>query len=247
MRSLRAGGIELKVVDVGVGARQVPAIFASLLSATEAEMNAALKSVSRWSRTRRSIPLGDLLGFGEMGIGNTTSASAMTAAGCCGLPAASVIGSGAGGADDAWRRGSVWRSNVRSYCMQSGWYSAFGILQYVGGLKSRRCAASVLAVASRRVPVVTGRIRLRPSAARATRMCPAASGYLFASHRSTELAHLPADYRTAARSACDWGRNWRGAGDAGDSRGHRGVFTEMNIRKRGSLEQEIVAGRDWHS
>src|SRR5580658_7536477 len=98
----RAGGIELKVVDVGV-ATALPRSsnlidrrmargtrnFCEEPAMTEAEMTAALET---------GIELAvdsDLLGFGEMGIGNTTSASAITAT-LTGEPVEAVVGTGAG-------------------------------------------------------------------------------------------------------------------------------------------------------
>src|SRR5213594_153600 len=83
----RAGGIELKVVDVGVAP---PLPFSSELigrsvapgtrnfcegpAMTDAEMNAALDTGIELACDSAMAGC-DLLGFGEMGIGNTTSAS----------------------------------------------------------------------------------------------------------------------------------------------------------------------------
>jgi hypothetical protein len=53
-----------------------------------------------------------LLGIGEMGIGNSTAASALTAV-LTGTPVARVTGRGTGVADEVWRTGSR-RSSVRS-------------------------------------------------------------------------------------------------------------------------------------
>src|SRR5713101_5808727 len=88
----RAGGIELKVVDVGVAAplplsseligRQVgPGTrnFCEGPAMTDAEMNAALDAGIELASDSAMAGC-DLLGFGEMGIGNTTVASAIAAA-----------------------------------------------------------------------------------------------------------------------------------------------------------------------
>jgi len=90
----RAGGIELKVVDAGVAAplpvsselisrRSAPGTrnFCEEPAMTDAVMNAALETGIELASD--SVVAGcDLLGFGEMGIGNTTSASAIAAASC---------------------------------------------------------------------------------------------------------------------------------------------------------------------
>ena len=55
--------------------------------------------------------------------------------------------------------------------------------------RSQRCADSVLGAASRRIPVVTDGFIATSAAALAVRICPAFSGYLFASHKSTEPGH----------------------------------------------------------
>jgi len=121
----RAGGIELRVVDVGVAAAipsstwqatRSPAAhelisrraasgtsggtrnFCEEAAMTEVEMNAAVESGIELARDAAAEGC-DLLGFGEMGIGNTTSASAIAAA-LTGQPVEAAVGRGTG-ADDA--------------------------------------------------------------------------------------------------------------------------------------------------
>ena len=65
---------------------------------TEVEMNAAMETGIELARDAAAEGC-DLLGFGEMGIGNTTSASAIAAA-LTGQPVEAVVGRGTG-ADDA--------------------------------------------------------------------------------------------------------------------------------------------------
>src|SRR6202167_1436638 len=107
----RSGGIELRVVDVGVATplpdtgdlirrrvAQGTRNFCIGPAMTEAEMAAGLEigiELAADSATQGC----DLLGFGEMGIGNTTSASAIAAA-LTGQAPEAVVGTGAA-ADDA--------------------------------------------------------------------------------------------------------------------------------------------------
>jgi nicotinate-nucleotide--dimethylbenzimidazole phosphoribosyltransferase len=181
----RAGGIELKVVDVGVekGTRN----FCEGPAMTESEMNTAMETGIAMAND--AVDSGcDLLGFGEMGIGNTTSASAITAA-LTGQSADAVVGSGAG-ADDACmlRKRSAIERGLALHAGHIG--SFFGILQCVGGFEIAAMCGFVLGAASRRTPVVTDGFIATSAAALAVRMCPSASGYLFASHRSAEPGHV---------------------------------------------------------
>jgi nicotinate-nucleotide--dimethylbenzimidazole phosphoribosyltransferase len=59
----------------------------------------------------------------------------------------------------------------------------------VGGLEIAAMCGFCLGASSRRVPVVTDGFIATAGAALAVRLCPASSGYLFASHRSTEPGH----------------------------------------------------------
>jgi nicotinate-nucleotide--dimethylbenzimidazole phosphoribosyltransferase len=129
----------------------------------------------------------DLLGFGEMGIGNTTSAAAITAA-ITGQIAEAVTGRGAG-ADDpclARKRSAIQRALALH---AANLESPLGILRCVGGFEIAAMCGFCLGAAARRVPVVTDGFIATAAAVLAARLCPASSGYLFASHRSTEPGH----------------------------------------------------------
>jgi nicotinate-nucleotide--dimethylbenzimidazole phosphoribosyltransferase len=121
----RAGGLELKVVDVGVAAALASATrqatrspaphelisrrvgpgtrnFCEEPAMTEAEMNAALDTGIELARDAADEGC-DLLGFGEMGIGNTTSASAIAAI-LTGRPVEAVVGRGTGADEECLAR-----------------------------------------------------------------------------------------------------------------------------------------------
>jgi nicotinate-nucleotide--dimethylbenzimidazole phosphoribosyltransferase len=195
----RAGGIELKVVDVGVATplprssdlidrRIAPGTrnFCEEPAMTEAEMTAALETGIELAGDS-AISGCDLLGFGEMGIGNTTSASAIAAA-LTGQPVEDVVGSGAG-ADEAIleRKRSVIRRALKLHAKSLG--DPLGTLRCVGGFEIAAMCGFCLGAAARRIPVVTDGFIATAAAALAVRLSPAASGYLFASHRSAEPGH----------------------------------------------------------
>ena len=195
----RAGGIELKVVDIGVASPLPPSEnlvsrrvaegtrnFCEGPAMTEAEMNAALEAGIELADEAANDGC-DLLGFGEMGIGNTTSASAIAAA-LTGQPTATVDGSGAA-ADDACMARK--RSAIdRALALHAEHLTTpLGILRTLGGLEIAGMCGFCLGAAARRIPVLTDGFIASAAAALAARISPPACGYVFASHRSAEPGH----------------------------------------------------------
>ena len=128
-----------------------------------------------------------LIGLGEMGIGNTTAASALTAA-FTGLPPEEVTGHGTG-VDQA--------GLVRKLaCIRRGLAAnrpdpndALGTLAALGGFELAGLAGVVLGAAARRLPVVLDGFPASVAALVAVRLCPRVQGYLVPSHRSVEVGH----------------------------------------------------------
>jgi nicotinate-nucleotide--dimethylbenzimidazole phosphoribosyltransferase len=129
----------------------------------------------------------DLLGTGEMGIGNTTVASAITAA-ITGRAARTLTGRGTGVDDLVWRRKvrvieralDVNRPDPRD---------GLGVLAKVGGFEIGGLAGVILAGAAHRVPVVLDGFIAGAAALVAVALAPAARNALFAAHRSAEPGH----------------------------------------------------------
>jgi len=195
----RSGGIELKVVDIGVAAplpqssdlisRRVARgtrNFCEQPAMTELEMTAALETGIELASDSAMAGC-DLLGFGEMGIGNTTSASAIAAA-LRGESVAAVVGCGAG-ADDACmaRKRSAIERALALHASSLG--DPLGILRCIGGLEIAGMCGFCLGAAAHRVPVVTDGFIATAAAALAVSLSPTLAGYLFASHRSAEPGH----------------------------------------------------------
>jgi nicotinate-nucleotide--dimethylbenzimidazole phosphoribosyltransferase len=129
----------------------------------------------------------DMIGLGEMGIGNSTAAAAITAA-LTGLPAADVTGRGTGADDAMWQRKiAVIEEALRA--RRPDPQDALDILAKVGGLEIAGLVGVVLAGAATRRVVVTDGFIATAAAALAVRLCPAAGDYLFAAHRSIEPGH----------------------------------------------------------
>lgn len=195
----RSGGIELKVVDVGV-ACPLPAMeglvqrkvaagtrnFCVAPAMTHDELLAAIHAGIEMAQ--QAVEDGCmLLGFGEMGIGNTTSASALAAA-LTALPASAVIGRGAG-ADDACvaRKISAVERALTLHATQLG--EPLGMLVCLGGLEIAAMCGFCLGAAACRRPVLTDGFIATAGAALAVRLQPAVQDYLFAAHGSVEPGH----------------------------------------------------------
>jgi nicotinate-nucleotide--dimethylbenzimidazole phosphoribosyltransferase len=130
----------------------------------------------------------DCVGTGEMGIGNTTAASALTAA-LTGADPAMVTGRGTGVSDDVWvRKVDAVRRALAVNRLDSG--DALGILAALGGFEIAGLVGVILAGAARRVPVVLDGFIATTAALVAARLAPATRDYLIAAHRSAEPGHL---------------------------------------------------------
>jgi len=128
-----------------------------------------------------------LLGLGEMGIGNSTAASAMTAA-FLGLPPEQVTGRGTG-VDDAGLQRKI--AAVRAALERHRPVATDGldVLHKVGGFEIAGLAGVVLGAASRRIPVVMDGFIATAAATAAVRICAPAAGCLLPSHSSVEIGH----------------------------------------------------------
>jgi len=132
----------------------------------------------------------DLLVTGEMGIGNTTAASAVTAA-ITGAAPESVTGRGTGLDDGAWRRKvGVVRGALALNAPDPR--DGVDVLARVGGFEIGGLAGVILAGAAHRVPVALDGFIAGAAALVAVALAPAARHALLAAHRSAEPGHAVA-------------------------------------------------------
>jgi nicotinate-nucleotide--dimethylbenzimidazole phosphoribosyltransferase len=129
----------------------------------------------------------DLLGTGEMGIGNTTAASAIAAA-FTGASPDSVTGRGTG-VDDAGRARKVEavRRALERNAPDPG--DGLDVLATVGGFEIAGLTGVILAGAAYRVPVALDGFIAGAAALAAVALAPDARHALFAAHRSAEPGH----------------------------------------------------------
>jgi nicotinate-nucleotide--dimethylbenzimidazole phosphoribosyltransferase len=129
----------------------------------------------------------DLVGTGDMGIGNTTSSAAICAA-FTGLPVEEVVGRGTGIDDDRLRhKTKVIRDALARHKPEAS--NALDVLAKVGGFEIGAIAGLILGAASRRIPVVVDGFISGAGAMIATHLEPACRDYLFFSHMSRERGH----------------------------------------------------------
>jgi nicotinate-nucleotide--dimethylbenzimidazole phosphoribosyltransferase len=124
---------------------------------------------------------------GEMGIGNTTAASAIIAA-VTGRPAAAVTGRGTG-LDDAGLARKVEVIERALDLNRPDPSEAFDVLAKVGGFEIGGLVGIMLGAARRRRVVLVDGLISTAAALLAVRLSPSLQGYLIAAHRSVEPGH----------------------------------------------------------
>jgi nicotinate-nucleotide--dimethylbenzimidazole phosphoribosyltransferase len=132
----------------------------------------------------------DLVATGDMGIGNTTAASAITAA-ITGAAAEAVTGRGTGVDDEGWRR-KVDAVRRALDANRPDRRDGIDVLAKVGGFEIGGLVGVILAGAARRVPVVLDGFIAGAAALVAATLAPASVHAMFASHRSAEPGHAHA-------------------------------------------------------
>ena len=192
-------GIEVRVVDIGVafdfGA--VPGlVHKKIMPGTK---NLLVEPAMSLVQAEQSLQVGidlateadrhgiGLIGTGEMGIGNTTASSAITAV-MTGRPVSLVTGRGTG-IDDAShaRKIDVIQRALDFHRLDST--NPMEVLAKVGGLEIGGLAGLMLGAAAARVPVVLDGFIAGAAALIAAGLQPRCKDYLIASHRSVERGH----------------------------------------------------------
>jgi nicotinate-nucleotide--dimethylbenzimidazole phosphoribosyltransferase len=195
----RHAGARVVIVDMGV---KIP--IPGLTGVRDRRIGAGTRNLARGpamtrEEAERAIEVGigvageladegvQVLAIGEMGIGNTTPASALTAA-FTGLPAAEVTGRGTG-IDDAAHAHKVDVVNRALAVNRPDPTDPLGTLAALGGFEIAGLAGVVLGAAARRVPVVTDGFIASTAALAAASLAPRAADVILASHRSVEAGH----------------------------------------------------------
>jgi nicotinate-nucleotide--dimethylbenzimidazole phosphoribosyltransferase len=195
----RQFGIEVVIVDIGVDAdtkdldgllqlkvRRGTDNMASGPAMSRAEACRALQSgITLSARADRDGK--KLIGTGEMGIGNTTAASALAAV-FCGKSVSDVTGKGTG-LDNAALRRKIEIIDRALRVNRADASDPIDVLSKVGGLEIAGLAGLALGAAARRIPVVIDGFISTAAAAVAFAIEPRVKDFLFASHLSSEPGH----------------------------------------------------------
>jgi nicotinate-nucleotide--dimethylbenzimidazole phosphoribosyltransferase len=129
----------------------------------------------------------DLVGTGEMGIGNTTASSAIFSA-LSGIEVPEVTGRGTG-IDDTQLKHKIKIIEKAISLNRPDPADPIDVLSKVGGFEIGGLAGVILGAASHRVPVVIDGFISSAAALLAVRICPGVHDYLVASHMSAEAGH----------------------------------------------------------
>jgi nicotinate-nucleotide--dimethylbenzimidazole phosphoribosyltransferase len=144
-----------------------------------------------------------LLGIGEMGIANSTSAAAVLAA-LTGLEPHRLVGQGTGlDAAGVQRKIRVVEAGLQFHSKCSG--DGVQTLAALGGFEIGAMAGMCLAAAARRIPVVVDGFIATAAAAIAQKIRPGLSAYMFFGHRSAEGGHSLVLEALGARPILDLG------------------------------------------
>jgi nicotinate-nucleotide--dimethylbenzimidazole phosphoribosyltransferase len=193
---------DIVVVDVGVDAdfdgapgllrrkvRRGTRNFAREAAMTDAELNAALE-VGIELATEAAAQGRSLIALGEMGIGNTSAATAITAA-LSGKPVSALTGRGTGlDAPRCVRKAQIIDNALHLHFGDStSRPDPLDVLRCVGGLEIAAITGAVLGAAAKRIAVVIDGFICTAGAAIACAIAPDARFGIIAGHLSQEPGH----------------------------------------------------------
>ena len=191
-------GAEVRVVDVGVAAKvDIPGVLqkkvrpgtANMVSGPAMSREEAVASLEAGIEVAEAeIAAGaDLLGTGDMGIGNTTPSSAILTV-LTGADLSITVGRGTGiGAPALEQKKEVIRRAITVNEPDAA--DGIDVLAKVGGLEIGGLAGVILGAAANRVPVVIDGFISGAAALIAASVCPQSKNYMIASHVSVEPGH----------------------------------------------------------
>ena len=191
-------GAELDVMDVGIDAEfSQPGVrnlkiargtrnFAKEPAMTPEQFQRALEIGVEAARRAKKDGM-DIIGVGEMGIGNTSTSSAVLSV-LLGLPASETVSRGAGINDEAYlRKVRLIDEAIARYAPNPA--DPVDVIAKVGGFDIAAMCGAFLGAASERLPVVIDGFISAVAALCAFRMDPLAADYMFPSHASREKGY----------------------------------------------------------
>ena len=188
-------GCGLTVCDVGVNAdiyesavlnRKIAYGTQNICTGPAMTREQTLQAILTGAEIARTVDA-DVIGVGEMGIGNTTTSSAVLAV-LLGADVEAVTGRGGGITEETFRKKkAVIRTAIEVNRPDRD--DVVGVLSKVGGFDlAAMCGAFLGAAAARRPTVIDGLISAA-AALCSVRLCPNVRGYLVPSHASFEIGY----------------------------------------------------------
>lgn len=188
-------GCGLTVCDVGVNAdiyestvlnRKIAYGTQNICTGPAMTREQTLQAILTGAEIARTVDA-DVIGAGEMGIGNTTTSSAVLAV-LLGTDVEAVTGRGGGITEESFRKKkAVIRTAIEVNRPDRD--DVVGVLSKVGGFDlAAMCGAFLGAAAAHRPAVIDGLISAA-AALCAVRLCPNVRGYLVPSHASFEIGY----------------------------------------------------------
>lgn len=195
----RHGKIDVRIVDAGVDADltarpqlidvkklRATANFARGPAMTHDEAERLLNAGIELARAAKTDEI-QLLGIGEMGIGNTTAASAITAALTRAEPA--CLTDRGTGVDDRCLTHKIEVVRHALAVNEPDPTDAIDVLAKVGGAEIAVMMGVVIGAALNRIAIIADGFISTAAAALAVSFCPNTRDYLFMAHRSVERGH----------------------------------------------------------
>lgn len=188
-------GCGLTMCDVGVNAdiyestvlnRKIAYGTQNICTGPAMTREQTLQAILTGAEIARTVDA-DVIGVGEMGIGNTTTSSAVLAV-LLGADVEAVTGRGGGITEESFRKKkAVIRTAIEVNRPDRD--DVVGVLSKVSGFDlAAMCGAFLGAAAARRPAVIDGLISAA-AALCAVRLCPNVHGYLVPSHASFEIGY----------------------------------------------------------
>jgi nicotinate-nucleotide--dimethylbenzimidazole phosphoribosyltransferase len=209
----RHAGVDLEVVDMGVNHDFPDAAGLVKRKVKPGSQNMAIGSAMNEDDALQAVLSGaelaveayeagyHLLGTGEMGIANTTPATALYSV-LLDIPVENITGRGTGIDDERLQHKiGVIRRAIEVNAPQCT--TPFGTLAALGGYEIAGIVGFILGAAACKVPVVVDGFISSSAAVAALKLSPAVDDYLFFSHLSNEQGHRTVMQKLGARPILD--------------------------------------------
>lgn len=208
--------IDISIVDMGVNADfpSHPLLFHKKVR--KGTRNFALEEAMTAREAKEAVENGmevffskytskkiDMVGLGEMGIGNTTSASAIICA-LTGITPIQATGRGTGLDDKGMERKTRIIENVLNFHKPDP-KDGFDVLRKIGGYEIAGIAGAILAAVSKGTVVVLDGVISTAAGLVAYTMKPEIGGYLISGHKSVEAAQQAALFQMGLEPVIDFG------------------------------------------